>query len=158
LRDPGSRKQPRAPACKRVFAFWIAIPAGSGNPEGIPVGRRDYREMLKMNKTTFMLAAIAGLALTACVDTVPVVEEVDVMTIAPTSADRATPAYKSCVAAIAKQVGVSTKDVAVFDYQFSEAGTQIQASVAGAEAPWRCLSANDGTVAEVSYTGSEGAL
>ena len=81
MRDPGSRKPPRAPACKRVFAFWIAIPAGSGNPEGIPVGRRDYREMLKMNKTTFMLAAIAGLALTACVDTVPVVEEVDVMAV-----------------------------------------------------------------------------
>ena len=124
----------------------------------MPVIRRDDREMHKMTKTTFLLAAITGLALTACVDTVPVVEEVDVLTIAPTSADRATPAYKSCVAAIAKQVGVSTKDVAVFDYQYSEAGTQIQASVAGAEAPWRCLSANDGTVAEVSYTGSEGAL
>lgn len=124
----------------------------------MPVIRRVDREMHKMTKTTFLLAAITGLALTACVDTVPVVEEVDVLTIAPTSADRATPAYKSCVAAIAKQVGVSTKDVAVFDYQFSEAGTQIQASVAGAVAPWRCLSANDGTVAEVSYTGSEGAL
>lgn len=111
-----------------------------------------------MTKTTFLLATLAGLALTACVDTVPVVEEVDVITIAPTSADRATPAYKSCVAAIAKQVGVSTNDVAVFDYQFSEAGTQIQATVAGANAPWRCLSANDGTVAEVSFTGSEGAL
>ena len=124
----------------------------------MPVIRRVDREMHKMTKTTFLLAAITGLALTACVDTVPVVEEVDVLTIAPTSADRATPAYKSCVAAIAKQVGVSTKDVAVFDYQFSEAGTQIQATVAGAVAPWRCLSANDGTVAEVSYTGSEGAL
>ena len=124
----------------------------------MPANRRVDREMHKMTKTTFLLATLACLALTACVDTVPVVEEVDVLTIAPTSADRATPAYKSCVAAIAKQVGVSTKDVAVFDYLFSEAGTQIQATVAGADAPWRCLSANDGTVAEVSYTGSEGAL
>lgn len=149
-------------AARRAMQEGFRIPDSRtgdiGHSMAMPVNRRADREKLKMTKTTFLLAALAGLALTACVDSVPVVEEVDVMTIAPTSADRATPAYKSCVAAIAKQVGVSTKDVAVFDYAYSEAGTQIQATVAGANAPWRCLSANDGTVAEVAYTGSEGAL
>lgn len=98
---------------------------------------------------------LSGACLAGCVE---VSETEPSLTLAPTAADRATPAYSACVAAIARQTGRSPSDIAVFDYLFSEAGTQIQATVAGAEAPWRCLSSNSGVVAEVTYTGSEGAL
>ncbi|MDC8754883.1 hypothetical protein OIK40_09545 [Erythrobacter sp. sf7] len=40
----------------------------------------------------------------------------------------------------------------------SEAAVEIYINVAGAEAPWRCLAYRDGTIGEVMYTGSEGAL
>ncbi|WP_261320622.1 hypothetical protein [Qipengyuania aquimaris] len=40
----------------------------------------------------------------------------------------------------------------------SEAAIAIFVNVDGAEAPWRCLAYRDGTVGEVMYTGSEGAL
>ncbi|MCX7286603.1 MAG: hypothetical protein NTW20_03325 [Rhodobacterales bacterium] len=98
-----------------------------------------------------ILAATAAVA--ACVQTADAP-----MSIAPTDADRASPPYKACVAAIARTTGRSAADVSVFNFLFSEANTQVEATVAGAEAPWRCLSSNDGVVAEVIYTGSEGAL
>lgn len=98
---------------------------------------------------TCSLAALAG-----CAETVPS----DVASIAPTDADRVTPAYMACVDAIASQTGNSAADVAVFDYLYSEAGTRIQATIPGAEAPWSCLAANDGTIEQVMYTGSEGYL
>ena len=40
----------------------------------------------------------------------------------------------------------------------SEAAIAIYVNVQGAEAPWRCLAYRDGTIGEVMYTGSEGAL
>ncbi len=101
--------------------------------------------------TVTTLACTALLA--GCVETTETP-----MTFAPTAADMATPAYQACVAAIAKTTGRVPSDIAVFDYLFSEANTQIEATVAGAEAPWRCLSSNSGVVASVMYTGSEGAL
>ena len=58
----------------------------------------------------------------------------------------------------AQTTGRTPADVAIFDWLFSEAGTQVQAKVAGAEAPWCCLSSNSGVVAKVTYTGREGAL
>ncbi|MGP3695715.1 hypothetical protein [Rhodobacter sp. NSM] len=70
----------------------------------------------------------------------------------------ASPAYTACRAAIARTNRRPVSDVAIFSYLFSEANTEVLASVAGAEAPWRCLSSNQGEVAEVTYTGSEGAL
>jgi glutamine synthetase len=97
----------------------------------------------------FALAALAGCVETASTTT---------SAVAPTAADRATPAYQACANAIASQTGNRTADVAVFNYLFSEAGTQVEATVPGATAPWRCLSANDGTVEQVMFTGSEGAL
>jgi hypothetical protein len=102
----------------------------------------------------FLLPALSVAALTGCVDTAMV----ESTSIAPTAADRATPAYQACVSAIARQTGNATADVAVFNYLFSEAGTQVEATVAGATAPWRCLASNDGTVQQVMFTGSEGAL
>lgn len=106
-------------------------------------------------RPTLILSALACSArLAGCVETT----EEPAMTFAPTAADRETPAYKACVTAIAQTTGRSPSDIAVFDYIFSEAGTRIQATVAGAEAPWNCLSSNGGVVADVMYTGSEGAL
>lgn len=102
----------------------------------------------------FLIPALALAALTGCVETSPM----EVTTIAPTAADRATPAYRACVNAIASQTGNRTADVAVFNYLFSEAGTQVEATVAGAVAPWRCIASNDGTVQQVMFTGSEGSL
>ena len=40
----------------------------------------------------------------------------------------------------------------------SEAAIAIYINVKGAEAPWRCLAYRDGTIGEVMYTGSEGAM
>ncbi|MGQ7830988.1 hypothetical protein [Altererythrobacter sp. Z27] len=40
----------------------------------------------------------------------------------------------------------------------SEAAIAIYVNVSGAEAPWRCLGYRDGTIGEVMYTGSEGAM
>jgi hypothetical protein len=101
-----------------------------------------------------LIPTLALSALAACVET----SSTDMGALAPTAADRATPAYQACVAAIAGQTGNPTSSVSVFKYVFSEAGTQVEASVPGATAPWRCLSANDGTVEEVMFTGSEGSL
>lgn len=40
----------------------------------------------------------------------------------------------------------------------SEAAIGIYINVDGATAPWRCLAYRDGTIGEVMFTGSEGAL
>jgi hypothetical protein len=105
------------------------------------------------------LTALAGcVQSTSTPATMTAPATMPVATLAPTDADRATPAYRACVAAIAGQTGKSQADVAVFQYLFSEAGTQVEATVAGADAPWRCLAANDGTVQSVMFTGSEGNL
>ena len=102
----------------------------------------------------FLIPALALAALAGCVETSPM----EVTTIAPTAADRATPAYQACVNAIARQTGNRTADVSVFSYLFSEAGTQVEATIPGAVAPWRCVASNAGTVQQVMFTGSEGAL
>jgi hypothetical protein len=101
-----------------------------------------------------LIPALALAALAGCDET----PSTDAGSLAPTAADRATPAYQACVSAIASQTGNKTADVSVFKYLFSEAGTQIEATIPGATAPWRCLAANDGTVEEVMFTGSEGFL
>lgn len=101
-----------------------------------------------------VLSLLALAVLSACVE----VTEDTVTTISPTAADRASPAYRACVNAIAGKTGTRTSDVAVFNYLYSEAGTRVEATVAGAQAPWSCLAANDGTVEEVMYSGSEGSL
>lgn len=102
---------------------------------------------------SLFIPALFLTALAGCVESEPMAT-----TLAPTAADRSSPAYIACVAAIAAETGRSQADVAVFDYAFSEAGTQVTATVAGAEAPWSCVASNNGTVQGVMYTGSEGAL
>lgn len=55
-------------------------------------------------------------------------------------------------------MGRSVSDVAAFDAKESEAGITVDATVAGAEAPWRCYTDPSGRVSNVMYTGSEGRL
>jgi hypothetical protein len=78
--------------------------------------------------------------------------------VALTGGDFTAPAAVACRAAIASEVGVPVSEVAVFDVADSEAGVGVQASVAGADAPWACLADADGRVQGVAYTGSEGRL
>lgn len=94
-----------------------------------------------------LLLSVAACAETVAVEPVPVA-----------GGDPASPAAVACREAIARQVGVSTADVAVFDVVESEAGVAVQAHVAGAEAPWSCRVDRAGRVQGVMYTGSEGAL
>lgn len=109
-------------------------------------------------RSTPLLLVLSAALLSGCLDTSDTPVMTEATTIAPTPADQVSPAYKACQSAIAAKTGRGVADVAIFDYLYSEAGTQVQATVAGADAPWRCLSSNSGVVAEVMYTGSEGAL
>lgn len=98
---------------------------------------------------------LASAALTGCVEsnTTRSME-----TTAATGGDLTGAPARACQAAIAKQMGRSVSDVAVFDVKESEAGITVEATVAGAEAPWRCTTDRSGRVSNVMYTGSEGRL
>lgn len=109
-------------------------------------------------RPSLMTSLLSPLLLAGCLESTAATETAAPTTIAPTAEDRNSPAYKACVAAIAGETNRPASDIAVFDYLYSEANTQVTATVAGAEAPWRCLSSNSGVVAQVMYTGSEGAL
>ena len=104
----------------------------------------------------FSLALLlASAALSGCVEsnTTRSME-----TTAATGGDLTGAPARACQAAIAKQMGRSVSDVAVFDVAESQAGITVEATVAGAEAPWRCSTDRSGRVNNVMYTGSEGAL
>lgn len=62
----------------------------------------------------------------------------------------------NCLTAVGNQVG--RRDLSVIRSDFSEAATGVYISVPGAGAPWLCVVSRDGTVNDVRYTGSEGAL
>lgn len=108
-----------------------------------------------MRLTATLATAFVAGTLAGCVETSSTTTSA---TFPPTDQDRATPAYQACLARIASETGRSTSDIQIFSYDYSEAGTRVLATVAGAEAPWQCLSSNGGVVQEVMYTGSEGAL
>ena len=93
----------------------------------------------------FAALATAGLALSACDETV-------------STASGGTPSLleQNCLAAVSRET--SNGDVALLGSEFSEANTLVRVGVGADRAPWNCLVANDGTVAEVSFAGSEGAL
>jgi hypothetical protein len=65
-------------------------------------------------------------------------------------------AVQACRSAVSNETNEG--DVAVLSTEFSEANSLVMIGVGAQRAPWRCLVANDGTVQEVSFTGSEGAL
>lgn len=97
--------------------------------------------------TGFILAASVGIA--GCSSTRTSTTTIT-SAIAPTVADRQTPAFRACERAIAKAAGVTLADVAVYNYLYSEAGTQVDARVTGAGAPWACISTNAGKVQSVN--------
>jgi hypothetical protein len=98
---------------------------------------------------------LASLVLAGCVETnATKTREPSVVT----GGDLTGVPARACRAAIAKTMNRPESDVTVFDVKESAAGTTVDASVAGAEAPWRCTTDGSGRVSNVMYTGSEGRL
>ena len=63
---------------------------------------------------------------------------------------------QACLAGVSNEA--NNGEVSVLSSEFSEANTVVMIGVGPDAAPWRCLVANDGVVAEVSFAGSEGFL
>lgn len=63
---------------------------------------------------------------------------------------------EKCLARVAETVGGPVTGTNRIEE--SEAAIAIYVNVPGAQAPWRCLGYRDGTIGEVMFTGSEGAL
>lgn len=61
----------------------------------------------------------------------------------------------ACLTAVSKET--NENDVAVLSNEFSEANTLVMIGVGADRAPWRCLVANDGMVAEISFQGDDSA-
>ncbi len=61
-----------------------------------------------------------------------------------------------CIARVAAQTGAKVEGLNRMDE--SEAAIEVYVNVEGAEAPWKCHGYSDGSIDEVMYTGSEGAL
>ena len=61
-----------------------------------------------------------------------------------------------CLARVARETGARV--IGTNRIEESEAAIGIFVNVEGGQAPWRCLAYRDGTVGEVMYTGSEGAM
>ena len=106
-----------------------------------------------MKATTAALFGLVSLTLVACIETgqqgAPVVV---------TGGDLTGATAANCRSAIARQTNLSVGDVAVFDVATSEAGNTVQATVAGADAPWICRTDSTNRVLQVMYSGSEGSL
>lgn len=104
-------------------------------------------------KTPFpFVVTLGALALAGCLETATTAP------VAVTGGNLTGTTATNCRAAIASQANKSTSDVAVFDVAESEAGNTVQATLAGADAPWICRTDRDGRVLQVMYSGSEGSL
>ena len=77
---------------------------------------------------------------------------------ASTSNSGTSAAEKACLAAVAKQSGVSASKLKVIDVMSAEAGIGVTIQVPDATAPWSCQSDKKGKVQGVAFTGSEGNL
>lgn len=62
---------------------------------------------------------------------------------------------EKCLKAVADQ---GTTVIGTNRIEESEAAIEIYVNVEGGAAPWRCLGYKDGSIGEVMFTGSEGAL
>ena len=67
-------------------------------------------------------------------------------------------AEKACIAAVSKKTKVAATKLSVSDALGAEAGIMVTVDVAGADAPWSCMTDKNGKVNNVSFTGSEGTL
>ena len=67
-------------------------------------------------------------------------------------------AKDNCLTAVARQVGVPRSKVKVILAQSAQSGISVNVKVPEATAPWFCFADRQGTVKEVRFKGSEGAL
>lgn len=67
-------------------------------------------------------------------------------------------AEEACLAAVAAKVGVGSSGLSVIEALGGEAGISVTVTVKGADAPWACMTNQEGKPWNVSYTGSEGKL
>ena len=133
-----------------------------------------------MRKKTFIITLAASALLAACgsdqpaedaVEAAPAGEEMaDAPVAEPTPAEASAPAAvaeadavrgpggleASCLARVTQETGGATTSTNRIEE--SEAAVEVYVNVEGAAAPWRCLGNRDGTIEEVSFTGSEGDL
>ena len=63
---------------------------------------------------------------------------------------------KACLAAVAKQVGVSSSKLSVINVSEAQSGIEINIKVPDATAPWFCLTDKKGRIQDVRSSGSEG--
>ncbi|WP_143738175.1 hypothetical protein [Erythrobacter donghaensis] len=61
-----------------------------------------------------------------------------------------------CASRVARETGAAV--IGTNRIEESEAAVEIYLNVDGAAAPWKCLANRDGSISEVSFTGSEGSL
>ena len=77
---------------------------------------------------------------------------------ATAAGDQYPAARDACVAEVARQAGVAKEQLSVTEVLWAEAGVGVTIQVPGAQAPWSCLSDENGNVQGAAYTGSEGRL
>lgn len=65
-------------------------------------------------------------------------------------------AEQSCMIAVANSTG--NPEVSLLGSEFSEIGTTVQVGVGANQAPWQCISYNDGRTGGITSLTNEGAL
>lgn len=73
----------------------------------------------------------------------------------PPKADPDDITVTACLAAVQNET--SNSELTVLGKDYSEANSAVMIGVGPDRAPWRCLVSNDGVVAEVTFTGDDGA-
>lgn len=79
-------------------------------------------------------------------------------TSATAAGDQYPAARDACLAEVARQAGVAKEQLSVTEVLWAEAGVGVTIQVPGAQAPWSCLSDENGNVQGAAYTGSEGKM
>lgn len=77
---------------------------------------------------------------------------------ATAAGDQYPAARDACLAEVVRQAGVAKEQLGVTEVLWAEAGVGVTIQVPGAQAPWSCLSDENGNVQGAAYTGSEGRL
>jgi hypothetical protein len=116
----------------------------------------ETRKDIMKHSIKLALCVAAGAALAGCV------EDTGGMAVSPASPPMITTfdgsvsqaAISACVSAVDAQ---TDGEVRLVGSEFSQANSAVFLRVGPNGAPWRCLTSNDGRVAEVMFMGSEGA-
>jgi hypothetical protein len=86
------------------------------------------------------------------------VETTSVTSVADDSSSATAVAEAACMARLASTANAPLSSIRVTEVLTAEAGIGVTMSLAGATAPWSCLSDARGNVQGLTFTGSEGAL